>query len=250
MAEIPPYKFVFRAYLEASAIRRRTRHSLTIFFFSGVPCEFAEGAERVRDNFQLSFCKHSSDRRIFPWLPRLVLSVARKQNRARQYINTGRQPLGKWRRGNASTRIIWPAVRRDVRARRRNETRRPPLPPPKSTNSINTPALISVIERVFRVAGIRFPQIVPDAPTPSQPARTTGETLGKLINDAMRDEKNFLEFTTLSANRSHQYTGWNGFGQTGEQRIDVKFYRGARSVFHLSSVLRIPGIIFEIEYEV
>lgn len=71
----------------------------------------------------------------------------------------------------------------DVRARRRNETTLP-----KSTNSINTPALISVIERVFHAAGIS----VSAYPCPDTPTSTyDGETFGKPINDATRDEKNF-----------------------------------------------------------
>lgn len=44
---------LFRAYLEASAIRHHAAQFN--YIFSGVPCKFAEGIEPIRDNFQLSF---------------------------------------------------------------------------------------------------------------------------------------------------------------------------------------------------
>lgn len=53
---------LFRAYLEPSAIRHHAAQFN--YIFSGVPCEFAEGIELIRDNFQLSFRKRSSDPRI------------------------------------------------------------------------------------------------------------------------------------------------------------------------------------------
>lgn len=242
---------LFRAYLEASAIRHHAAQFN--YIFSDIPCEFAEGIEPIRDNFQLSFRKRSFRSANFTWLPPawLDLSVDRKQNRARQYKYGSSTPGENGDdTGNASTRIIWPAVRRDVRTRRRNETRRSRNRQILLITRIN----IRNWAEYFGPPGFQFPQIVSDTPTPPsrafERARTTGETFGKPINDATRDEKNFWNLQPRPRNRSRAGHTGNGFQATILENSETTWnFIGWRAVWRDSTFFRprIPWIIFKLD---
>lgn len=162
----------------------------------------------------------------------LARSVRGSKTKSPGNINTGRQPRGKWRRHQQRVDADYLASR--VATRHAGAPSKRNATPPKSTNSINIPALISVIERVFRAAGIRFPRFVPDTPR-SGGARTTGETFGKPINDATRDEKNFWNLQPCPIDRADTPETASG-NDTGEQRIDMKFHRTMDSLgFHFPS---------------
>jgi len=110
-------------------------------------------------------------------------------------------------------------MRRDVRARRRNETRRPR----NRQILLIPPALIFVIERVFRAAGIQFPRIVPD--TPDRPALRRARTTGKRSENQStvpRVMRKIFGIRNVRIDRADTPETASGNG-TGEQR--VKFYR-------------------------
>ena len=207
MVEIPRYKSVSGvAYLEASAIRCYAVQFN--YIFSGILCPRVCKRNRATcDNFQLSFRKHSPDRWILRECcglsPVLARSVAGSKTKSPGNINTGRQPLGKWRRHRQrvdADYLASHATRRAGAPSKRNAT-------PRNRQILLIPHInIRNWASISRRPGFGFPRIVPNTSTFRVSTGTCdGETFGKPINDATHDEKNF--WNLQHTDRLRRYTG-------------------------------------------